>query len=203
MQVTELSIAGVFVFEPQSFGDNRGVFAAPFQGEVFHQTVGHPMRLGQTNHSVSRRGTIRGVHFADTPPGQSKYIYCPRGSMLDVIVDIRVGSPTFGQWDSVLLDDEDRRAIYLPEGVGHAFMALEDHTVVNYLCSAPYAPDREHAIHPLDPALGITWPTKARDGSPISPLLSPKDDAAPTLAEVRERDLLPSWEDCQSFMRAL
>jgi len=85
MRVRELSIAGVFEFEPQSFGDERGLFTAPFQADVFVSTVGHPLRLGQTNHSVSRRGTIRGVHFADTPPGQAKYIYCPRGSMLDVL----------------------------------------------------------------------------------------------------------------------
>jgi epimerase EvaD len=197
MQVTELSIAGVFVFEPQSFGDNRGVFAAPFQGEVFHQTVGHPMRLGQTNHSVSRRGTIRGVHFADTPPGQSKYIYCPRGSMLDVIVDIRVGSPTFGQWDSVLLDSESFRAVYVPEGLGHGFVALEDGTAMSYLCSTGYNPAGEHAITPMDPALDLPWPAD------LAPVLSEKDAKAPTLAEAEVAGLLPSYDACLAHYASL
>jgi dTDP-4-dehydrorhamnose 3,5-epimerase len=101
----------------------------------------------------------------------------------------------------VLLDDRERRAVYLPEGVGHAFMALEDHTVVNYLCSAPYAPGREHGIDPLDPAIGITWPTEARDGTPLSPLLSPKDEAAPTLAEMRDQGLLATYEEAVAFHR--
>jgi epimerase EvaD len=187
----------VFVFEPQSFGDNRGVFAAPFQGEVFHQTVGHPMRLGQTNHSVSRRGTIRGVHFADTPPGQSKYIYCPRGSMLDVIVDIRVGSPTFGQWDSVLLDSESFRAVYVPEGLGHGFVALEDGTAMSYLCSTGYNPASEHAITPMDPALDLPWPAD------LAPVLSEKDAKAPTLAEAEVAGLLPSYDACLAHYASL
>ena len=125
------------------------------------------------------------------------------GAAFDVVVDLRVGSPTFGQWDAVLLDDDDRRAVYLPEGLGHAFMALEDHTVVNYLCSAPYAPGREHGIHPLDPEHRHRVADTARDGRPITPLLSPKDEAAPTLAEVRDQGLLATYEDAQAFSRSL
>ena len=89
------------------------------------------------------------------PPSQAKYVTAVAGSLLDFIVDIRVGSPTFGQWDAVLLDTVDRRAVYLSEGLGHAFCALEDDTTVIYLCSAAYSPSREHGIHPLDPELGL------------------------------------------------
>ncbi|ALG13555.1 dTDP-4-dehydrorhamnose 3,5-epimerase [Kibdelosporangium phytohabitans] len=197
MQVRELSIAGVFEFSPRSFGDSRGLFAAPFQGEVFAEAVGHPLRLGQTNHSVSRRGVIRGIHFAETPPGQAKYVYCPRGAMLDVVVDIRVGSPTFGQWDSVLLDAKDFRALYVPEGLGHGFVALEDDTAMSYLCSTGYNPGKEHGITPLDAALRLPWPTD------IDPILSDKDTKAPTLAEAMTAGLLPTYDACVAHYRSL
>ncbi|MCE7006113.1 dTDP-4-dehydrorhamnose 3,5-epimerase [Kibdelosporangium philippinense] len=197
MHVRELSIAGVFEFSPQTFEDNRGLFSAPFQGDVFEKTVGHPLRLGQTNHSVSKRGVIRGIHFADTPPGQAKYVYCPRGSMLDVVVDIRVGSPTFGQWDSVLLDANSYRALYVPEGIGHGFVALEDDTAMSYICSMGYNPGGEHGITPLDPALQLPWPVD------IEPILSDKDTKAPTLAEAQIAGLLPSYDACVEHYRSL
>ena len=140
---------------------------------------------------------MRGIHFADVPPSQAKYVTCPSGALLDVVVDIRVGSPTFGQWDSVLLDEKDRRAVYVSEGLGHVFMALTEGAVVSYLCSAGYAPAREHGVHPLDPAIGIDWPAD------IAPLLSPKDEAAPTLAQAKDAGLLPSYDECQAFYRSL
>ncbi|MET0234211.1 MAG: dTDP-4-dehydrorhamnose 3,5-epimerase [Kibdelosporangium sp.] len=197
MQVRELSIPGVFEFTPRVFGDSRGSFAAPFQGDVFASAVGHPMRLEQTNHSVSKRGTIRGVHFADTPPGQAKYVYCPQGSMMDVVVDIRVGSPTFGQWECVTLDARDYRALYVPEGLGHGFVALEDDTAMSYLCSTPYNPTGEHGITPMDPSLQLPWPTD------IDPILSDKDIKAPTLAEAQAAGLLPSYEACVAHYATL
>ena len=190
METRELSVAGAFEVTPVQHGDERGVFLEWFREDVFSEIAGHPFRLAQANCSVSSAGTLRGIHFARLPPGQAKFVTCAHGAAFDVTVDLRLGSPSYGQWDAVLLDDSDRRAVYVPEGVGHAFLALEDHTVVNYLCSAPYAPGREHAVHPLDPQLAITWPTTARDGSPLTALLSPKDAAAPTLAEVRDQGLL-------------
>ena len=201
--VRELSVAGALEITPLQHDDDRGVFLEWFREDEFRKATGHEFRLAQANCSVSRAGTLRGIHFAELPPSQAKFVTCVHGAALDVVIDLRVGSPTYGAWDSVHLDDEDRRAIYLPEGMGHAFMALEDQTVVNYLCSTPFAPDREHAIHPLDPAIGISWPTTARDGRELSPLLSPKDDAAPTLAEVRDRGLLPSYDDALAFARSL
>ena len=187
MHSKALSISGAWVFEPQSFADNRGLFVAPYQEEVFAETVGAPVRLAQSNHSVSQRGVIRGVHFADVPPGQAKYVYCPSGALLDVVIDIRVGSPTYGQHEAILLDSQSYRAVYLSEGLGHAFYALEDNTVANYLCSTPYAPDIERGLSPLDPALALPWPTD------ISPILSEKDAAAPTLAQAAAAGLLPRY----------
>ena len=203
MIVRELSVRGALEVTPDQRPDDRGVFLEWFREDSFRSATGHDLHLAQANCSVSRAGTLRGIHFAELPPSQAKYVTCVHGAAIDVVVDLRVGSPTFGQWSSVLLDDRDRRAVYIPEGLGHGFMAIEDETVVNYLCSAPFAPTREHGIHPLDPAIGIEWPTSDRDGRPITPLLSPKDEQAPTLAEVRDSGLLPTWEATQEFIRGL
>jgi dTDP-4-dehydrorhamnose 3,5-epimerase len=128
---------------------------------------------------------------------------CTKGAVLDVVVDIRVGSPSFGAWDAVLLDDADRRAIYLSEGLGHAFMSLEDGSTVMYLCTEGYNPGREHGVHPLDPAIAIAWPTADRHGEPLAPLLSEKDLAAPTLAEAAAAGLLPDYERTLAYIRSL
>src|SRR4029078_10757087 len=147
--------------------------------------TGHRFDLRRANWSVSAAGVLRGVHFAQLPPSQAKYVTCLHGSVFDVVVDIRVGSPTFGKWDAVVLDTRDRRSIYLSEGLGHAFLALEDESTVMYLCSAPYAPGREHTLHALDPALDIVWP------APVTlPVLSDRDREAPTLADVQAAGLL-------------
>jgi dTDP-4-dehydrorhamnose 3,5-epimerase len=200
VEFRELSVSGAWEITPRQFGDPRGVFLEVFKEDAFVRVVGHPLDLKQVNCSVSAVGVVRGIHFADVPPSQAKYVTCPQGAVLDVVVDIRVGSPTFGQWDSVLLDDVDRRAIYLSEGLGHAFCALEDNSTVVYLCSAEYAPGREHGISPLSPELAIEWPRQTRDGRPLAPLLSEKDEAAPTLTEARDQGLLPRFEDVQAFL---
>ena len=192
MQARELAVPGVLEFTPKVFPDGRGLFVAPFQEMAFAAASGHSLHLAQTNHSVSRRGVVRGLHFSDVPPGQSKYVYCPRGALLDVAVDVRVGSPTFGSWDTAQLDSSTYRAVYLPEGVGHAFVALEEETVMTYLCSTPYAPAAERTVHPLDPALRLPWPPD------VQPALSDRDGAAPTLAEAASAGILPTWEVCQA-----
>ena len=197
MQIRPLAIADAFEVTPRQFPDDRGVFLESFRGDLLAEAIGHRPQIVQTNVSVSSRGTVRGIHFADVPPSQAKYISVLSGSLVDYVVDIRVGSPTFGQWDSVLLDTVDRRAVYLPEGMGHAFAALEDDTTAMYLVTAPYSPSREHGIHPLDPELGLVLP----DGM-VDPLLSPKDQAAPTLAQALSDGLLPTYADCQAFMES-
>lgn len=189
----ELGIAGAWVHEPKVFSDGRGRFHEWFEGDAFEEATGRSLPLAQANASSSVRGTLRGVHFADVPPGQAKYVTCVRGAVLDVVVDIRVGSPDFGSWEAIRLDDRNHAALFVPEGLGHAFMALSDDATVVYLCSEGYAPAREHGVHPLDPDLGIAWPAGHE------PLLSAKDAAAPTLAEARERGLLPSYARCRDF----
>jgi dTDP-4-dehydrorhamnose 3,5-epimerase len=147
---------------------------------------------------VSAAGVLRGLHFAQLPPSQAKYVTCVTGSVFDVVVDIRVGSPTYGHWDSILLDDVDRRSIYLSEGLAHAFLALQDNSTVMYLCSTPYAPQREHTIAATDPAIGIEWPLPAEQL-----VLSERDAAAPSLAGARAAGLLPAWADSQAFVESL
>jgi dTDP-4-dehydrorhamnose 3,5-epimerase len=201
--IAETRIEGAFVVTPQQHGDDRGLFLEWFRSDRFVETTGHRFTLAQANCSVSAAGTIRGIHFAQLPPSQAKYVTCTSGAILDVVVDIRVGSPTFGQWDAVVLDDQDRKALYIAEGLGHAFMALADGSVVNYLCSAPYAPGREHGVHPLDPAIGIDWPTHGRDGVELTPSLSPKDEQAPHLADLVDSGLLPTYADVQEYVQDL
>ncbi len=186
-----LGIAGAWVFTPQLHLDERGAFLEAFRGAEFAADLGYRLEVAQLNCSVSRRGVIRGIHYSDVPPGQAKYVSCAAGAVLDVVADLRTGSPTFGRWEAVRLDDVDRRAVFLAEGLGHAFMALTDQATVLYLCSTPYAPGREHGVHPLDPKLAITWPLD--DGRP---LLSARDAAAPTLEEAVLAGSLPRYEDC-------
>lgn len=192
MDVTELDIAHAWVFTPRQHGDDRGVFLEWFKAAAFEQATGRPFTLAQANHSVSRKDTLRGIHFADVPPGQGKYVYCPKGAIRDYIIDIRVGSPTYGIFTSVLLDDVDRRGVFISEGLGHAFVALTDDANVTYLCTTGYNPTGEHGVHPLDPAIGVDWPI-------ANPALSAKDAAAPTLAEAAEQGLLPLYDDCVRF----
>jgi dTDP-4-dehydrorhamnose 3,5-epimerase len=203
MEYRELAVPGAWEITPRQFGDPRGLFLEWFKDAPFAEHAGHALTLAQANLSVSAAGVVRGVHFADVPPGQAKYVTCVRGAVLDVAVDLRVGSPTFGRWDSVLLDDVDRRAIYLSEGLGHAFLSLEDDSTVTYLCSTGYAPDREHGVHPLDPDLAIDWPTTGRGGRALVPTLSAKDGAAPSLADALRQGLLPQAADVDAYVSSL
>ena len=147
---------------------------------------------------MSKRGVVRGIHFADLPPGQAKYVTVTRGAVIDYVVDIRVGSPTFGQWDSVRLDTVDRRAIYLGEGLGHAFVSLEDDTTVSYLVSDTYNASREHGINPLDPDIALSFPAEAGEL-----LLSPKDVEAPSLSTAAASGLLPTFDQARAWYASL
>lgn len=198
MAIRELSVAGAWEITPAVYGDSRGAFFEWFTEQSFADMAGHRFDMRQANCSVSAKGVLRGLHFAQLPPSQAKYITCVKGSVFDVVVDIRVGSPTYGRWDAVVLDDVDRRSMYLAEGLAHGFLALQDDSTVMYLCSTPYAPQREHTIAPTDPAIGIDWPLS---GGEL--LLSDRDAAAPTLAEVRQAGLLPTWAEATSFVAGL
>ncbi|PBC79303.1 dTDP-4-dehydrorhamnose 3,5-epimerase [Streptomyces sp. TLI_235] len=196
MKFRELTIEGAFEITPQLHGDRRGLFTEWYRFDRLAERVGHPLRLAQGNLSVSARGVVRGIHFADVPPGQAKYVTCVRGAVLDVVVDLRVGSPTFGRWEGVRLDDTDRRAVYVPEGLGHGFCALTDDATLSYLCSETFNPVGEHGVHPLDPDLGIEWPAE-------QPQLSARDAAAPSLAEALASGLLPSYDACTEYTAGL
>ena len=185
-----LGIDGAWVFVPQIYADDRGSFLEWFRVGELARRVGRRLEVAQGNCSVSRRGVVRGIHFADVPPGQAKYVTCVSGAILDVVVDLRVSSPSFGRWEAIRIDSQDRAAVYLAEGLGHAFMALSDQATVVYLCSTPYAPGREHGVHPFDPAIGIAWPDD------VDAVLSDKDAAAPTLAQAQTAGLLPDYQEC-------
>jgi dTDP-4-dehydrorhamnose 3,5-epimerase len=197
--VRELAIPGAWEFSPKLHSDDRGLLYEWFTQRQFAELTGQGFDLHQSNCSVSAAGVLRGLHFAQLPPGQAKFITCVRGAVFDVVVDIRVGSPTYGRWDASPLDDRDRRAVYLSEGLAHGFLALEEDSTVVYLCSAPYTPEREHTIQPMDPQLAIDWPTVAG----ASPRLSERDLAAPTLEEVRSAGLLPTWDEARAFTARL
>lgn len=188
----QLDVPGAVLFTPVQHADSRGVFLEWLRSADLRAAIGHDLTLAQANLSVSARGVLRGVHLADVPPGQAKYVCCPRGAVLDVIVDLRVGSPAFGRSVAVRLDDVDRRAVYLPEGVGHAFLSLADDSTLTYLTSTGYDPAAEFAVHPLDPDLNLPWPADP------APRLSPRDETAPSLATLRDQGRLPSWAACQA-----
>ncbi|HEY2500981.1 MAG TPA: dTDP-4-dehydrorhamnose 3,5-epimerase, partial [Mycobacterium sp.] len=158
MKVRELDIPGAWEITPEIRGDSRGLFFEWLTDRGFTGFAGHSLDVRQANCSVSASGVLRGLHFAQLPPSQAKYVTCASGSVFDVVVDIRLGSPTFGHWDSVVLNDSDRRTIYISEGLAHGFLALQDNSTVMYLCSAEYDPQREHTICATDPALAIDWP---------------------------------------------
>ncbi|MFF2651580.1 dTDP-4-dehydrorhamnose 3,5-epimerase family protein [Streptomyces sp. NPDC058045] len=194
MEARKLAVDGALEFTPKVFPDDRGLFVSPFQGAAFTAAHGKPLfPVRQTNHSNSRKGVVRGVHFTATPPGTAKYVYCARGSALDIVVDLRVGSPTYGATDAVLLDQLDFRSMYFPVGVGHAFVALEEDTVVSYMLSEPYVAENELALSALDPALDLPLP----EG--IEPIMSERDGVAMTLAEAETAGILPEYEVCRQI----
>jgi dTDP-4-dehydrorhamnose 3,5-epimerase len=196
VNIRPLSIEGAIEVTPVQHGDPRGSFLEWYRFDVLASALGHRLDLAQANLSTSARDVVRGIHFADVPPGQAKYVTCVAGAILDVVVDLRVGSPSFGKWEAIRLDDQDRRAVYLAEGLGHAFCALTSGATVTYLCSSTYRPGHEHGIHPLDPDLGIEWPVG-------TPLLSTKDAAAPSLAEAQVSGLLPQFDVCSAYTASL
>jgi dTDP-4-dehydrorhamnose 3,5-epimerase len=172
MKIRPLGIPGAWEVTPQQHGDRRGSFLEWYRDDRLTEATGRSLPLAQANLSVSARGVVRGIHYADVPPGQAKYVTCVRGAVMDVVVDLRRGSPSFGAWEGVRLDDVDRRAVFLAEGLGHGFCALTEDATLAYFCSTVYNPAAEHAVHPLDPTLDIDWPVEV-------PILSERDARAP------------------------
>jgi dTDP-4-dehydrorhamnose 3,5-epimerase len=198
VHIRELSIPDSYEISPIQRADDRGLFLEWYRFDKLEEAIGHSLNLRQGNLSVSKRGVVRGIHFADVPVGQAKYVMATHGAVLDFVVDIRVGSPTYGRWDSVRLDDVDRKAIYIAEGLGHAFVALTDDATVSYLVTDTYNPAAEHGIDPLDSDIALVFPAEAGEA-----LLSPKDTEAPTLREAEAAGLLPTWSAMRSYYDSL
>ena len=188
MEITPLSIAGAFAITNTVHGDERGEFVEWFRADHLKNATGVDFSTIQANLSVSQKGTLRGIHFADVPPGQAKYVMCPTGAIQDYVVDIRVGSPTFGTWEAVTITAQDRNAILLDVGLGHAFVALEEGTTVTYLVTDHYKPEAEHAISPQDPDLGLEFPFSGQEL-----LVSAKDREALSLQDALSSGMLPTW----------
>jgi dTDP-4-dehydrorhamnose 3,5-epimerase len=179
-----LSLPGLWVFDAPVWGDDRGYFR-----EWFKAPEGAPLPFApqQANLSRSVRNVVRGLHYSVAPEGQAKVVTCAAGSVFDVVVDIREGSPTFGQHEVVLLHAEEGRSLVLPAGVAHGFCAISDEAVLTYLLSSPYQPSLELAIHPFDADLAIAWPLTGEA------VLSAKDAAAPSWREQQENHQLPTF----------
>ena len=180
MEVIKTDIDGVVIIEPKVFGDHRGYFMESFSEQRFNETV-REVRFVQDNESKSRYGVLRGLHFQKPPYAQSKLVRVVKGAVLDVAVDIRKGSPTFGQHVAVELSEENHRQLFIPRGFAHGFAVLSDHAIFQYKCDDYYAPETEGAIAWDDPEIGIDW--KIPEDKVI---LSPKDSAHPELKESTE-----------------
>lgn len=197
MHIRDLSIPDSYEITPRKFDDERGTFLEWFRVDLLAEVTNRTFVIEQANLSVSKKGVVRGIHFADVPPGQAKYVTCVSGAVLDYVVDIRVGSPTFGQWDAVRLDDEKRNAVFISEGLGHAFVALTDGAVVSYLVSSSFNPGVEHGVNPLDADIALEFPAEAGVA-----LLSDKDLEAPSLSEARSSGLLPNYDELTALYPA-
>jgi dTDP-4-dehydrorhamnose 3,5-epimerase len=192
VQIQPLGIEGAYQITPVRHADDRGEFLEWFRADRLAEHAGDGATTwAQANLSTSRAGVVRGAHFTVVPPGQSKYVVCVRGAVLDVIVDVRLGSPTYGQWTGVRLDDTEHRAVYFGPGLAHAFGAITDGATVVYLCAQPFVAATERGLNPLDPGLAIAWPFER-------PILSDRDASAPTLAELASQGQLPTYEQCLS-----
>ncbi len=181
MRRLETRLDGLVLLEPAVHGDSRGFFVETFRADVA-AAHGVPLDFVQDNHSRSRQGTLRGIHF-QTHPGQGKLVRVARGVVWDVVVDLRRGSPTFGEWEGVTLDDESGRLLWIPVGFGHGFLVLSDVADFIYKCTNYYDPATEAGIRFDDPEVGIEWPSE------VELLYSDRDRDAPLLSEVA--DTLP------------
>ena len=196
MKATPLSINGSWKIDFKRFDDNRGYFYESFKDEDFKSQIGRNFVIKQTNTSSSSKGSVRGIHYALVPPSQAKLVQCQRGSIKDYVIDIRVGSPTFGQFEEIELNENSASAVFIEEGLAHTFVALENQTVVTYYVTEKYNPEREKGINPFDKTLNVKWPE-------IELVLSEKDKQAITLEEAKNQGLLPSFDECKKFINSI
>ncbi|MFD2203524.1 dTDP-4-dehydrorhamnose 3,5-epimerase [Shivajiella indica] len=179
MKFTKTSIPGVIVCEPSVFGDERGYFAETFRKDKFEEFIGRKIDFCQDNESKSGFGVLRGLHYQLPPFAQSKLVRVIEGKVLDVVVDIRKGSPTFSKYESIELSGENKKMLYIPRGFAHGFVVLSDYAIFSYKVDNYYSQEHERGLLYNDPALGIDWQL------PIEKLqLSQKDKVQPTLDQI-------------------
>lgn len=195
MKIHETAVPDAYRVVPRHHTDARGSFFESYAYRELARQTGHVFIPLQVNYSVSARNTLRGLHGVRLPPGQAKFVTCVRGALLDVVVDLRLGSPTFGAYDTNMLDADRGTAVYVAEGLGHGFVALTDDTCISYLCSTQYVPGTQIDLQPLDPALGLPWHLGLTD----EPLISEKDAGAPSLAEATDQGLLATYDACREL----
>ena len=196
MKTSTLKISGSWLIEFQKFEDSRGYFYESFKEEDFQKQIGRQLSIKQTNTSSSSKGSVRGIHYALVPPSQAKLVQCQRGSIKDYVIDIRVGSPTFGEFEEIALSENSPTAVFIEEGLAHAFVALENNTIVTYYVSEIYNPEREKGINPFDQTLNVKWPD-------VELIISEKDKEAISLQEAKTQGLLPLWDDCKTFIKSI
>jgi dTDP-4-dehydrorhamnose 3,5-epimerase len=157
MPFQQMKINGAWIHAPIRHIDERGHFEEQFKLSQIESELGRTFAVNQVNQSVTNKGVIRGIHYTDSPEGQAKYVSCPKGAIWDVVVDLRKESPTYGHWDAVEISAENCLSVFISEGLGHAFLSLEDGSVATYLCTSEYAPGSDRTINPLSEKLGITF----------------------------------------------
>lgn len=175
MTFTPLEIEGVWLHTPKVWPDDRGTFHEVFKRSLISDQLGREFPVKQVNQSTSAAGVIRGIHWTDSPEGQAKYVSCPKGALWDVVVDLRPNSLTYGKWEARVLSEENGQSLLISEGIGHAFLALENGTVANYLCTSEFNPEADRTISPLDPTLAISFSQISEQHGIHEFKLSPKD----------------------------
>jgi dTDP-4-dehydrorhamnose 3,5-epimerase len=196
MKFSELNISGSWLIEFNKFEDNRGFFYESFRSDFISEKLKRKFEIKQTNTSFSSKGSLRGIHYALIPPSQAKYIQCQKGSIQDFIIDIRIGSPTFGKFQVIELSEKSAKAIFIEEGLAHAFVAMEDGTLVTYYVNQTYNPDKEKGINPFDEELNISWPN-------LNLKLSAKDEKEISLIEAKKLNLLPIYSESKKYVNTL
>ncbi|GAB3963643.1 dTDP-4-dehydrorhamnose 3,5-epimerase [Streptomyces sparsus] len=191
-----MAVPDAYHITPHRIRDVRGSFHESFRRSRLAEEIGRSVPVAQVNYSVSRRGTLRGLHGTLLPPGQAKVVCVVRGAVLDIVVDLRVGSPTWGVHEANRLDAESGETLFVPEGLVHGFLALTDDTCVSYLCSTEFVPGTQIDLDPFDADLDLPW------GLAEEPLMSPKDSSAISVAAAREAGLLARYEDCRAHYAA-
>lgn len=190
MDMKPLAIDGAWLVNSPILEDQRGFFREWFKLSEISETTKHKFSIEQANISYSHKNVVRGIHFSSAPNGQAKWITCVNGAIRDIVVDIRINSPTYGNYITVDLEADSGNSIFIEANLGHAFLSLADETVVTYLLSSPYSPSHEYEINAMDPEINIDWGIPRKDLK-----FSPKDAVAPSLADRLAKGKLPIREN--------